>query len=587
MVGKNSMRVGEDYVSWMLVASDQDTAAKFIQLIGPRMRHKKRTRASGLQRNQFDRVLNPDAVVDISTGTNGECRCFTIDEDESFVYQGVAVHNSRVIAVAFQAWCWIHWPGAKFICLSVNQDAMLRDARAARELVRSPWYIGSFKMDWTLKVDQDAAQNFGNTEGGERLSLPSKAEIVGLRGDVICIDDPNNPKGAENKNERDEINNLWSTNQANRVNDGMRSLRIGVQQRTHAADWTGNVIALQGTWTPPCGDPKCKKETPAKCCNRDGWLHVVIPAEYDPTRKFVVPKHLADIIRELGLPDDDVVFEDPRTTPGESIDPVRMPLEYLNAERKRWAGTANYANQMMQLPFASEGNKVDRSWWNFFRLASGVREDIDEEAGGRPRPAGCHDGDAKIIHAKHYAPGQWDFDWITISLDCASKKTDKGSNYGILVIAGKGGRRYILDDATQRGSLHEIIEVLVGSDTNPERPRESGLVQKWQVDSILIEPKAAGPDVMDTLLEQMAAGDVPVVAIWECEPGNTDKEMRLEAAIPYIKNGMVHILDGASWAEEFVGEVSAFPNGHFDDRVDALSQCLNFRRESEDVYPDL
>ncbi|MGN6108314.1 MAG: phage terminase large subunit, partial [Kofleriaceae bacterium] len=159
--------------------------------------------------------------------------------------------------------------------------------------------------------------------------------------------------------------------------------------------------------------------------------------------------------------------------------------------------------------------------------------------------------------------------------------------WGILVIGGKGGRRYVLDDRTRRGALHEIIAVLVGTDDDPEHPRESGLVQKWRPDSILIEPKAAGPDVMDTLLEQMGKGDVPMVSIWEADPGNDDKEIRLEAAIPYICNGMVHLLDGAPWLEEFVHEISMFPNGKHDDRVDALSQCLNFRREAADEWPDM
>lgn len=599
MTGRSGARVGDTYVSWQLVACDQDTAAKFMQVVGSRMRHEKRRRAGGLERANFDRVLHPDAVVEISTGTRGECCCLTVEEDESFVYQGVAVHNSRIIAVCFQAWCWLHAPGMKFICLSVNDDATMRDARAARELIRSPWYVGTFKIDWSIKTDQDAISNYGNTKGGERISMASKSEIVGLRGDCILVDDPNNPKKAENKNERDEVNNLWSTNQANRVNDGMRSLRIGVQQRTHAADWTGNVLELQGRWTPDCGDPSCKNKRAGggKCCNRDGWLHVVLPAEFEPERKFTMPEALVQVLRELGLPEEYLVVEDPRATPGESIDPLRMPLEYLAGERKRWSGTTNFANQMQQSPVAAEGNKVQRSWLNFCRLAGGVREDLDDlglsgaashtEDGRRPRPAGCHSGEAKVIHAKHYAPGQWDFDWITISLDCASKKTDKGSQYGILVIAGKGGRYFVLEDATQRGSLHEIIEVLVGSDDNPERPRESGLVQKWRVDSILIEPKAAGPSVMDTLVEQMARGDIPMVTIWECDPGNSDKEMRLEAAVPYIKNGQLYLLDGAPWLEEFVKELTVFPNGLNDDRVDALSQCLNFKRAVDEEYPDL
>lgn len=495
--------------------------------------------------------------------------------------------KSRILSVMFQAWAWLHCPGMKFLCLSVNEDAMMRDARFCRDLIQDPWYQKRFQPTWSLKADQDAVSSYAITAGGDRISKPMKSEIVGLRADCILIDDPNNPRKAENKNERDEINELWSTNQYNRVNDLARSLRIGVQQRTHVADWTGAVLELQGVWTPPCGDPKCDKRKPAQCCNRDGWLHVVIPAEFDSSRRFVMPALLQQQLRDLGLAVDDLVMEDPRSIEGETFDARRFNADVLAGERKRWEGTGNFAGQMQQSPFAADGNKVDRKWWNWCRLAKGVRPDIDDVENGRPRPVHCHSGDAVTVHQKHYAPDQWDFDWITISIDAASKKTEKGSNYGILVIAGKGGRKYVLDDATQRGALHEIIEVLVGSDTNPERPRSSGLVQKWRPDSILIEPKAAGPDVMDTLLEQMGKGDIPMVSIWECEPGNTDKELRLEAAIPYIKNGMVYLLDGAPWLEEFIKELSAFPNGKHDDRVDALSQCLNFKREVDADYPDL
>lgn len=375
----------------------------------------------------------------------------------------------------------------------------------------------------------------------------------------LLIDDPNNPKKAENKNERDEINQLWSTNQYNRVNDMQRSLRVGVQQRTNAADWTGNVLDLQGTWSPN---------------NLDGWLHVVLPAEYEIDRSFVMPEPLRALLLEY-LPESEILLKDPRTVEGESLDKTRLPTEVLAGERKRWAGTGNYQGQMQQRPSALTGAKVDRAWWGWARLAGGVRENVDDLETGRPRPAHCHNGDAVVVHSKHHSKGNWDLDWITISVDCASKKTEKGSNYGILVIAGKGGRRFVLDDRTQRGALHEIIAVL------------KELIYFWKPDSLLIEAKAAGPDVMDTLRESMGAGDLPMVSIEEVEPGNQDKEMRLEAATPYIKNGFVYLLDGAPWLEAFVEELSMFPNGLRDDRVDALSQCLNHKRAADDTdWPD-
>lgn len=459
--------------------------------------------------------------------------------------------KSRIIAVCFQPWCWLHEPGMKFICLSVNEDASLRDGRMSRDLIRSDWYQRTFQPRWSIKADQDAISNYGNTFGGERLSRASGSEIVGLRGDCLLIDDPNNPKEAENKVERDKINQLWETNIFNRVNDPRRSLRIGVQQRTHALDWTG-YVTKDNIWSPT---------------KLFGWLHIVLPAEFEPERAYKTPECLR---KYMTWPN--CVPDDPRTYPGQSIHESRFNATYLENEKRRWRNTGQYAGQMQQRPALAEGTLVQRRWWGFFRFAEGVRDDLPR--GHYPRPALCHEGAALTVGQKMYAPGMYDFDWVTISVDPAAKKTEKGSQYGILVIAGKGGRRFVLDDRTQRGAFHEIIDVL----------KET--IKVWRPDSILIEPKAAGPDLMDTLREQMLAGDVPMVAIQEAEPGNTDKEMRFQACIPYIKNGAVYLLDGSEWLEDFCNELGEFPAGENDDRVDALSQCLNQIRDVDTELPD-
>lgn len=506
------------------------------------------------------------------------------------------------------------------------------DSRARRVLLRDLRYDGELSGDAGASyrrehVEQLAGEphhalrqlshHASQVEGAAVLSVDEEPECAGgatydvydiqvernhnffasgvLVHNCLIIDDPNNPKKSENEKERAEVNSLWSTNQWNRVNDLAKSLRIGVQQRTHEEDWTGAVLEAQGVWSPSCGDPSCDAEKKKRdgCCNTGGWLHVVLPADYEESRKFVMPKCMQAALRAMDLAPEDIVVEDPRTEEGESLDPIRLSRQVLADLRKHWRGTNSYAGQMQQRPASSEGNKISSKWWGWCKLAGGVREDLDAlgisgptSAEGRPRPAGTHSGEAKVIHQRHYSPGEWDFDWITISIDCASKKTEKGSNYGILVVAGKGGQRFVLDDATQRGALHEIIEVLVGSDANPERPRDKGLVQRWRPTSILIEDKAAGDNVMDTLREQMAAGDVPMVVIETCDPGNADKEMRLEAATPYIKNGQVFLLDGADWLEEFVEEFRLYPAGKRDDRVDALSQILNYKRAAADEWPD-
>ena len=42
-----------------------------------------------------------------------------------------------------------------------------------------------------------------------------------------------------------------------------------------------------------------------------------------------------------------------------------------------------------------------------------------------------------------------------------------------------------------------------------------------------------------------------------------------------IKNGFVHIPADAHWLEEYLYEMTVFPNGKFDDQVDSTSQALD------------
>lgn len=466
--------------------------------------------------------------------------------------------KSKLIAVFFPVWVWLRAPGTKLICLSVNEAAAQRDARDSRDLIRSDWFQESFAPTWQLKGDQDAISNFGNTSGGVRLSKPSGSVIVGLRGDFLIGDDLNDPEDVEVDNEREKINSLWDTAQYNRTNDPLRSVRITVQQRLHARDHTGHIIAKQGLWSPD---------------NPEGWLHVVLSAELDE-RRFTMPEVLARLLREkLG---NDIILEDPRTEPGQTIDAVRMPPSYLEAERFRFKGTGSYAGQLLQRPALVEGARIKRNYWGWFRLEKGVRPDIDDLDTGRPRPAHCLDTKPTVIKAKHHAPGEWDFDWVVISLDPALKETKRGSCWGLLVIAGKGGRRYVLDDRTRRGDILEIIAVI----------RE--LILLWKPDKILVEDKAAGDEMRRRLIAAMSEGNMPMITLEVIKIGMAGKEERLDACLPAIANSMVSLLDGAPWLEEFVDECALFPVGQYEDRVDSLSQCMNFIRDYEaDDWPDL
>lgn len=74
-----------------------------------------------------------------------------------------------------------------------------------------------------------------------------------------------------------------------------------------------------------------------------------------------------------------------------------------------------------------------------------------------------------------------------------------------------------------------------------------------------------------------------VVPLEMYAPGSAGKEERLDSCLHVFRAGLVSLLDGAGWANEFVNELAMFPQGARSDRVDAVVQCLNFKKE-EDTY---
>ena len=85
---------------------------------------------------------------------------------------------------------------------------------------------------------------------------------------------------------------------------------------------------------------------------------------------------------------------------------------------------------------------------------------------------------------------------------------------------------------------------------------------------ILIEDKANGSAAIDSL-QQEYDNIVPVT------PAG-GKVSRLNACSRVIRQGRVKLPRSALWRESFIREFTSFPNGKHDDRVDSLSQGLNY-----------
>jgi len=96
--------------------------------------------------------------------------------------------------------------------------------------------------------------------------------------------------------------------------------------------------------------------------------------------------------------------------------------------------------------------------------------------------------------------------------------------------------------------------------------------KEWEVDSLIVEAKAAG----SPLIFELRAMGIPVQEFTPSR-GN-DKIARLNAVSDLFASGHVWV-PNTHWAEELIEEVASFPSGEHDDLVDSMSQALlRYRR---------
>lgn len=149
------------------------------------------------------------------------------------------------------------------------------------------------------------------------------------------------------------------------------------------------------------------------------------------------------------------------------------------------------------------------------------------------------------------------FDKVLASWDCTFKDTD-GTDYVVGQVWGKAGANsYLLAQVRQRMSFTKTVREVVT------------LREAWpRIREILIEDKANGPAVIDTL-KASVPGIIPI------EPDGS-KLARAHAVTSYWEAGNVWLPhpDIAPWVKDLVAELTTFPASANDDQVDALTQAL-------------
>jgi predicted phage terminase large subunit-like protein len=357
--------------------------------------------------------------------------------------------KSSVANVFAQPWLWLWDPSWKGIFASANPDISQRDSVKMRDLITSDRYQKTFRPRWSLSLDQNAKNSFTNTALGFRVSRGTEAKIVGMRGDGLVIDDPNDAQEVHSKASRDSVNGWWDGSAGNRLNNLETGIRAIIMQRVHTDDLAGHVLAG--------GD----------------FEHVKLPMEYEVHNPCVC-KSCVRGTTFLGM-------KDPRTKEGELLDPVRFPKSVLEGEFRRLR-SAGYAGQMQQRPTSAEGNFFRAEWWQFY------------STDGRqyPRPQGATQAPPKLL------PVNARFDNVIQSWDCSFRALDHSDFVCGLVLGKIGADRYILDVKWERLDFTQTCEAILAMRKRWPRAR-----------TICIEAKANGDAVINTLARKIT-GIVPI-----------------------------------------------------------------------------
>lgn len=474
--------------------------------------------------------------------------------------------KSLTVAVFWPAWEWLRSPHLRWLFASYAASLSIRDSRKCRDLIESrggrqrgtlfqrlgykgvlellcamgeggDWGLAGGDEPWDLVADQNAKSRYETTEAGFRVATSRKGMGTGEGGDRIVVDDPTSAEEALSDAKREETNRWWSGTMSTRFNNAQATATI-VMQRLHEDDLSGYLLE-----------------------NGDGWHHLCLPAEYEPSHRFLTPRSfvLPEVTylvegddgepEEVTVPGGRELPGDWRTEPGELLEPIRLGRNKIDALTKELAGSA--PGQLQQSPIASEGGMFRREAW-----------------------------------ARRWEPGfeiplhlGWDRVFQSWDMRFGRSKRET-SSYVVGQVWGVHGEDvYLLAQARGRFDFTQTLHVVRA-------------MTAFRPDAFtkLVERKANGEAVMSALQTELG-GFIPIDV-------RESKEARAAAISPRVASGNV-VLPAATTipcpafytddrgarhalapttVQDFIEEAAQFPRGRHDDQVDAMSQAINWAK---------
>lgn len=264
-----------------------------------------------------------DAICEhLEAVNNGEIRKLLINMPPRHM-------KSLTVSVFWPTWSWIKNPYLQWLYSSYSGGLSIRDSLKSRRLIQSDWYQSRWEDKYQLAGDQNAKVKFENDKTGYRIATSVGGQATGDGGDIIVVDDPHNAQEARSDTQRKSALIWWDETMSTRLNNPKESAKVIVMQRLHEKDLSGHVLE-----------------------EKEGYEHLVLPAEYEPKRKCVTS----------------IGYTDPREKEGELLWPKRFGKDELE-DLKDSLGSYGYAGQMQQRPTPAEGGIFEKGWFDIVEEA--------------------------------------------------------------------------------------------------------------------------------------------------------------------------------------------------------------------------
>lgn len=496
---------------------------------------------------QYWRIAEPAAPFVDSWAFGAVCEFLQAWWNQEFYTGviGVPPGNSKSLCagVFFPAWAWALDPKHKIWCTSFDEKVVLRDADKARRVLTSPEYLRDYPRT-RLREDKDALSELWTSEGGLRFSSPIGGRGTGWHFNKVIVDDPCKPQAVLGASDA-------AIEQARRWRQGTLPTR-----RAEPADEFGLMVIMQRL---------VEKDMAGEELEREGVAHLCLPMRYVPKAYWIKGDWSAKL--------------DPRTEPGELLNPKRFPESVVR--ELEITLDANAEAQLQQNPTPRTGGLLDEAWlrWEWVDIPYNglwVQEwDLSGKGTNVERHSAVHGALWCACHTTNVRE--------LVNTVNDREKTGRAESRPLQVAPAI--RWHLVDDVWGVWPFEQTIEEFLAAQQRPLWDRAF---------TKRIEEKASGIQALQVLKGKVLG--VEPSAVSTPEHLKDDKIARFRPLVPpAAKAGLILLppwrpsegprgqeVGPDAWRKELL----AFPRGQRDDRVDTTSSVAAFFQNNSGSWQD-